>query len=828
MFKFNAAVMGFGNNQWLSEVLACFHNIVTNVSNSARLQEECDVLVLRIARCAKGNVNFAEYKSCMLASLRSLLPKDWSTGHEVAWSWLWENVERLLAKNMGNPPKWEKALGKFLSGIDETQLFEIRKDIYSRFFTIAPAGQDYFKQSNTYLHIIADRILEMTINLYRDPVKMVDDISALGLRHVGYAIPTELFGPFVSACVEVAQTVTDDGDAVESFRWSLGLVSKMLVRTITEGSTIVMKAINTNSVKALRKAISCAPRGERAQWMLLVQVGTQSISPLAWSIESGALEAALAIIQDLLTIRADRDRYYYGMDQLFQRHPDIILKICTEAPVLLSKLLDGLVWRSRTTDAGQRRVNYYFKHLLMNEEGKFSPTLSWIAKTKDPKIVCHPLIVLLSDTVWMKVACRTFLYRKSWFLFTLVIFIAGQSILKHLNDGENSDVERDLVFGFRAFIYCCSMTQLLYTHVGRWFKSYKAKEMKKYFGIIYLPTYLENWQDMAGFFLMVGLIVMLALEPILWCLGTEEGSKMLFYEECPEADKVNFAYSVFSMLAMFLYYALLLDLAVLSTKVSAYVLVCIRMLSEVGLFILALVGCMLTFSCGISVLKHDQNDFAGIHKGLLSLMEITMKMYDGEHYEKYEDDPMVLVCVFVFLIAVVVFLMNMLIAQLTCAYESVYVDMVGYARLERVEIIVTMMPVVSEKTWQKFLDTLKLDSKVEFNAGDVGVSGGIQASEPANANPTTVDMIRRFGGSTSVEMQWPVEDEGDGDENDRFDRMEKLIQRTLKRITKSGSGKKRGGAGTGSGTGSGTKSDEEGHSGGTKSDESNGEGDAEE
>jgi hypothetical protein len=274
------------------------------------------------------------------------------------------------------------------------------------------------------------------------------------------------------------------------------------------------------------------------------------------------------------------------------------------------------------------------------------------------------------------------------------------------------------------------------------------------------------------------------------------------------------------MLAMFLYFALLIDLAVLSTKVSAYVLVCIRMLSEVGLFILALVGCMLTFSCGISVLKHEQNDFAGIHKGLLSLMEISMNMYDGEHFEKYEKDPMVLVAVFVFLIAVCIFLMNMLIAQLTCAYESVYIDMVGYARLERIEIIVTMMPVVSDKAWLKFLDLLKLDSKVEFNPGDMGVSGGIQAFEPANANPTTIDMIRRFGGSTSVEMQWPIEDEGDGDENDRFDRMEKLIQRTLKRITKSGAGKKRGG-GTGSGTGSGTVSDDKEHSNGTQSDESN-------
>jgi hypothetical protein len=249
------------------------------------------------------------------------------------------------------------------------------------------------------------------------------------------------------------------------------------------------------------------------------------------------------------------------------------------------------------------------------------------------------------------------------------------------------------------------------------------------------------------------------------------------------------------------------------------------MLSEVGLFILALVACMLTFSCGISVLKHEQNDFAGIHKGLLSLMEISMKMYSGSHFEEYEKDPMVLVVVLLFIIAVCVFLINMLIAQLTCAYEAVYIDMVGYARLERIEIIVTMMPVVSEKAWKKFLEVLKLDSKVEFNAGDIGVSGGVQAFEPANANPTTMDMIRRFGGSTSVEMQWPVEDEGDGDENDRFDRIEKLIQRTLKRVTKSGAGKRRGG-GTGSGTGSGTVSDENKHSNGTQSDDSN--GDAEE
>merc|ERR1719238_1024760 len=111
---------------------------------------------------------------------------------------------------------------------------------------------------------------------------------------------------------------------------------------------------------------------------------------------------------------------------------------------------------------------------------------------------------------------------------------------------------------------------------------------------------------------------------------------------------------------------------------------------------------------------------------------------------------------------------------------------------------------VSEKRWRAFCDTLKLEQKCEFNAGDIGVTGGIQVVEPANLNPTTQDMIKRFGGSTSVEMQWPAEVEGQGDEADRFERLENLIQKTLKRITKSGGagGKGRGGSRGGSGTGS--------------------------
>ena len=100
-------------------------------------------------------------------------------------------------------------------------------------------GRSTSARSNTYMHWITEKILGMVMEIFRDPVKMVDDISALGLRHVGYGIPTEYFGPFVTACVDTFTGQTPDKVAIESLSWSIGLVSKMLIRTITEGSTCV-------------------------------------------------------------------------------------------------------------------------------------------------------------------------------------------------------------------------------------------------------------------------------------------------------------------------------------------------------------------------------------------------------------------------------------------------------------------------------------------------------------------------------------------------------------------------------------------------------------
>merc|ERR1719502_1891444 len=116
---------------------------------------------------------------------------------------------------------------------------------------------------------------------------------------------------------------------------------------------------------------------------------------------------------------------------------------------------------------------------------------------------------------------------------------------------------------------------------------------------------------------------------------------------------------------------------------------------------------------------------------------------------------------------------------------------------------------VTPKRWELFKASLGFETAIEFNEGDIGVAGGIQVTEPASANPTTIDTIKRVGGTTSALAQWPEED---GDlEDDKFGKLEAMIKKAMdtmgaassKKKGGGGGGSLDGGAGEGSGEGSG-------------------------
>merc|ERR1719409_1250626 len=183
--------------------------------------------------------------------------------------------------------------------------------------------------------------------------------------------------------------------------------------------------------------------------------------------------------------------------------------------------------------------------------------------------------------------------------------------------------------------------------------------------------YLTNWQDSFNFVLMLILMGMLSTEPILHCFGNEDVD--MFATACPEIKDMSATYYAFNMVAMILYYTLLLDLAVFNNRVSAYVLVCGRMLVEIALFLVAMFSVLLMLSSALSCLEQDDEAFQNIPMGFMSLWEMTLRMFSTDHYKQLHDEPVVLIGVYGYLVVSVVFLFNLLIAQLCCSYDAIYV-----------------------------------------------------------------------------------------------------------------------------------------------------------
>jgi uncharacterized membrane protein YgcG len=248
------------------------------------------------------------------------------------------------------------------------------------------------------------------------------------------------------------------------------------------------------------------------------------------------------------------------------------------------------------------------------------------------------------------------------------------------------------------------------------------------------------------------------------------------------------------------HWVLIVDMAVFNTELSAFLLVCTTVVAEVARFMVALGFLLMTFGSGIACLRRDHPDYQGLPTTLLSLFAMTVVLFPRD-YRELQYDPALLVTLFIFVTLAVILLLNLLIAQLNCSYEYIYADMVGFARLDRAGVIGESLGTVSHARWQRFVASLSLDQKVEFNEGDVGLAGAIQLNEPASLNPVTQETILRYGGQCSPEMRWPIDKSSLN--KDRFERMESLLKKAHAKVNKmqKGGGSK---SGTGGGTGQGS------------------------
>eukprot|EP00971_Amphidinium_carterae_P284389 5645984-Amphidinium_carterae.1 len=184
----------------------------------------------------------------------------------------------------------------------------------------------------------------------------------------------------------------------------------------------------------------------------------------------------------------------------------------------------------------------------------------------------------MSNLVWSKVAYWRFLVDKAWSLLTLMVFLVSQTVIEHLHDNDNFLAwERYTVFGCRTFIYLSGLPMFIYRHGKLTISDVRAKRTTRLFGIK-VPGYLEEWKELMSLLLVVSLINMLCMEPILWCWP--HSADKLFDAHCKEEYHILMPYSIASAVAVVLYFVVLVDMAVFSSRVSAFVLLCSQMTRE--------------------------------------------------------------------------------------------------------------------------------------------------------------------------------------------------------------------------------------------------------
>eukprot|EP00438_Fugacium_kawagutii_P018862 Skav221108 [mRNA] locus=scaffold233:48017:51407:+ [translate_table: standard] len=803
MCAFSMGIMGEQAEGWMQELLEVFDVLVDRVSKPASLLEECDLLAINMNNLYK-DINFDKFKPVLLAALRSLLPKCWSTTHETAWEWLWFTISRNLSEATHKVKAYKQYNNHLFSTLGEEQFEQFRTSIYVDFFSKCSTSQEWFKQSQTRLRYIADRVLHSSHEMFQKAKKeTLDDLSSLGLRHVGYGVPIELFAPFTDSCVEVMKRLIIDvakdetvklslkidetsakvhgaqeADAsdlmLEGFRWSIGLVARVLMRTITEGSTSVMQSINADDADLLMKSLKEAPRGERSNLLLQVRVGSQTISPLHWALRSGAHTAAKTMLQDMLKLRADRDRYYYGVDDIFRLQPDVVEHILLEAPLLAVTLLDGLIWRSHKTKDGLRPVIYYLKHLVedMDEDKTFSRALISFVKYDNPKTIMHPMLVFVLDLIWTRLAKRSFFLDRVLTMISFMLFLLATCFLNQPNMHQNPTTETCLTIS-RILVYSLAFIRLFYWHTRGIFTAYRHKDTEKVFGVS-LPCYLMRGNELFSFALMCNMIGMMTVEPLFHCLGGYTCENW--------SDGMSLAYEIFAVLGIFLYAILVADIANISLELCEFKVLCTSAFKQVVICIGVVACILIVFSFAISSMTREAalltgHEFSDLGGTMTTLVHLAMGLMDMDKIHGIsEESPSLLVVLVAYMLIVYSFFFSLLVSQFCGVYSGLAEDVQGFAMLARAEVILDTLKAIPMKRWKKFVQSLALDQRVDFEEGDIGIPGGIKAFEPALLHPVTQDQIIRFGGDTDPSLPWPeVHSSSTGNT------MEKTIEKTIKK-----------------------------------------------
>lgn len=609
-----------------------------------------------------------------------------------------------------------------------------------------------------------------------EPDEVAHDIRALGMRHIKYAIPADYFPLFGESLVIVLPGVLEgywDDSVRGAWEGVFEFVKNCMTRAVLSGTNLVTKALVKNSPEDCADAIDQAPRCERNLWMLEVDVSNIKVSPFFWGIQDSKLDVSKFMLEDILCIRADREAYYYGKDELFRVHPDLIEFMCKLAPQLLVVVFDGLMWHSRNIEDGKRRVNYYMRDIYGDPNMErfadpYKTPLAELTRLHNSAVFVHPFVLFVLDLKWSQFSRD--MYMKSQFIYTLqlVFFMVGWVML---------DQKDDIAFGFRIAAMSIASYVLLVTQVPRILREIYQKQVVNIGCGIRIPVFLTKLTNAGRLLVSISLVCSFALD--------EHFDEALGIENRAEAV------ALFEGLASCVMWALLLDLSQLSLVLLKFQHKLGAVIVQFFIFYACLLVCLMGFATGMYLADHPViTHFDNVWHSILYLYATFLGIYS---FYLYEFSAQMLLLFFLFSVGAVLMLGRLILAIMTSVTVNQDSQVEGYAFLERAQLSVELESMCSLGFRQRVWAKMGCESSVEFDAGDMGPGGGLQVREVVGrqmSQRAADDRIMRFPGECDKNKPWPkVDTSNDKNIGDRLDKLESLgdrIRKTLNDLQKRG------------------------------------------
>lgn len=729
-------------------------------------------------------------------TLRRKLGTEYTAHRQESWTWFWRTLREPLGRMLLDSERDMAAVlresWRVIQSVTTTE--HLAELFFNELNIVAPHVIHLFKLPKKMQSIRLHSICELLIKFFECPDVFFARFKLLAIRHISYGVRADMTKPFGAALVTAIQkAVGDKLDPSLEHAWSdlWTRASTCVTRSLAIASNLVVVALVQGDVAKLKEALDCAPRCERWMWLLRVKINGEAISPLCWAIRDGRFSMAQFMLDDVLMIRADRESYFFGCQALWETHPTIVSVLAKEAPELLETLLDGHLWHSSSVEEGMVRVNYFIANLY-GDPDKYNEVwespLATLVLEGEPDIFTHPMVKKLLELKWTHFARFYFLCKMVWFSALLLLFM----ICSVLRASDCSFFHLRAALGLASLASLASMLNLA---TSQHLRSQSARIQLFLPGLkLPVPFFLANLWNLSRFCSCALLVITTLLDP---CLHSSASLNAAPDSACAPPDSLKpdallddgsvpdavglmdgeYGYKALTAVVAILLWLQLVQAFSISTKMAAFSYTIGIMFQDVLHNLVVIAIFLLAFASALTVI--DEKPMLSNFSGWTLLLMREVLSLDHDDLDQTSNFGGLLL--FMFSILTTVGMLNMLIAQLSLAYESMADHKVGFALKHRAAICVDIESMLSLAERRKLYASLGFDKPVPFGNGDDGPCGGIQVFEAAKSvrgdpryRPDRIIRFTEFEASPRdpwPQHQFPQDDGGsqDGEERGAFE-----------------------------------------------------------